>query len=153
MLPLSHLTSCTPTQSNLYLTNYLATVVSDPSVYSLLTFQVPNLMFVFHCLGCTKRSVQVKDNCNMAIVHSEELLALCPTPKLEDQPLSVVCDCLFNIFAANLHNQGQRGSKWPWGCIACWQPCTDKTQEMPFIPTKSHTCMSMSWLVGNIFDG
>jgi hypothetical protein len=26
-----------------------------------------------------------------------------PTPKLEDHPLSVVCDCLFNTFAATLH--------------------------------------------------
>jgi len=105
VLPLSHLTSCTPTQSNLYLTNYLATVVSDPGVYSLLTFQAPNLMSLFHCLGCTKGSVQVKDNYNMVTVHSEELLALHPT-KLEDHPLSVVCECLFHIFAANLHNGG-----------------------------------------------
>jgi hypothetical protein len=34
----------------------------------------------------------------------EELLAPHPTPKLEDHPLSVVRDCLFNIFAAILHN-------------------------------------------------
>jgi len=41
----------------------------------------------------------------MVIVHSKEL-GLCSIPKLEDHPLSVVCDCLFNIFAANLHNGG-----------------------------------------------
>jgi len=28
-----------------------------------------------------------------------------PTSKLEDHPLSVVCDCLFNIFAPTLHIQ------------------------------------------------
>jgi hypothetical protein len=35
--------------------------------------------------------------------YSEELLALQPTPKLEDHPLSAVSDFLFNIFAATLH--------------------------------------------------
>ena len=32
------------------------------------------------------------------------LLAPRPTPKLEDYPLSAFRDCLFNIFAATLHN-------------------------------------------------
>jgi len=35
--------------------------------------------------------------------YGENLLALSPTPKLENHPLSAVCDCLFNIFAATLH--------------------------------------------------
>jgi hypothetical protein len=38
------------------------------------------------------------------IFYGEELLALRPTPKLEDYPLSAVRDCLFNVFAATLHN-------------------------------------------------
>ena len=38
--------------------------------------------------------------------YSEELLAPCPNPKLEDHPLSAVCDCLFNIFTATLHIGG-----------------------------------------------
>jgi hypothetical protein len=33
------------------------------------------------------------------IFYGEELLAPRPTPKLEDNPLSAVRDCLFNIFA------------------------------------------------------
>jgi len=32
-----------------------------------------------------------------------ELLALRPSPKLEDNPSSAACDCLFNIFAVTLH--------------------------------------------------
>jgi hypothetical protein len=36
--------------------------------------------------------------------YSEELLAPRPTHKLEDHPLSAVRYCLFNIFAATLHN-------------------------------------------------
>jgi hypothetical protein len=39
--------------------------------------------------------------------YGEELLTPSPTPKLDDHPLSVVCDCLFNIFAATLHNGGR----------------------------------------------
>jgi hypothetical protein len=41
--------------------------------------------------------------CNMVIFYGEELLAPCPTPKLEGHPLSAVRDCLFNVFAATLH--------------------------------------------------
>jgi len=37
----------------------------------------------------------------------EELLAPCPTPKLEHHPLSAVLHCLFNIFAATLRNGGR----------------------------------------------
>jgi hypothetical protein len=61
--PLSQLTSCTSSKSNLYLANSLATVVSEPALYRLLTFQVPNLTFVFPCLGCTKGSVQARGAC------------------------------------------------------------------------------------------
>jgi len=39
----------------------------------------------------------------MISFYGEELLAPRPTLKLEDQPFSAVCDCLFNTFAATLH--------------------------------------------------
>jgi hypothetical protein len=39
--------------------------------------------------------------------YGEELLAPRPTPRLEDQPLSIARDCLFNIFAATLHIGGR----------------------------------------------
>jgi len=39
----------------------------------------------------------------MICIYGEELLASCPTPKLEGHPLSAARDCLFNIFAATLH--------------------------------------------------
>jgi hypothetical protein len=41
---------------------------------------------------------------NIVIIYGEELLAPRPTPKLEDHPLSAVRDCLFNVYAATLHN-------------------------------------------------
>jgi hypothetical protein len=41
--------------------------------------------------------------CYVVSFYDEELLAPCPTPKLEDHPLSTVCSCLFKIFAATVH--------------------------------------------------
>jgi len=35
---------------------------------------------------------------NIVNFDSEELLAPCPTPKLEDHPLSAVRDCVSNLF-------------------------------------------------------
>ena len=43
---------------------------------------------------------------NRASFYGEELLALCPTPKLEDHCLLVVHNCLFNIFTATFHFGG-----------------------------------------------
>jgi len=43
---------------------------------------------------------------NKAIFYGEELLAPCPTPRLEEHPLPAVRDCFFNIFAATLHTEG-----------------------------------------------
>jgi hypothetical protein len=39
--------------------NSLAAAVSEPALYRLLTFQVPNLMSLFRCLGRTRVKVQV----------------------------------------------------------------------------------------------
>ena len=39
----------------------------------------------------------------MVSFYGEELLALRPTPKLENHPLSAFRDCLFNVFAVTLH--------------------------------------------------
>jgi hypothetical protein len=40
---------------------------------------------------------------NMLNFYREELLAPCPTSKLEDNPLLAVHDCLLNIFTATLN--------------------------------------------------
>ena len=67
---LSHLTSCTPTKSNLYFANSLATDVSDPELCRLLTFHVPHLMSLFHCLVGTKGSVQFRGQCISSVRRS-----------------------------------------------------------------------------------
>ena len=61
--PLSQLTSCTPYRYISYLANSLAAAESEPALYRFLTFHVPNLMPIFHCLGCTKGSVQARSTC------------------------------------------------------------------------------------------
>jgi len=38
-------------RSNVYLANSLAAVVSELDLYRLLTFCVPNLVSLFHCVG------------------------------------------------------------------------------------------------------
>jgi hypothetical protein len=45
--------------------------------------------------------------CNKDSFHGEELTATCTTPKLEDHPLSVLRDFIFNIFTATLHIGGR----------------------------------------------
>jgi hypothetical protein len=51
---------CTPAKSNLYLANSLASVISNPDLYMLLTFHVPKLISLFHSWGRTKELVQVR---------------------------------------------------------------------------------------------
>ena len=45
----------------------------------------------------------LEDQWRAVFFYGEGLLALCPIPKLEDHPLLVVCDWLFNIFATTLY--------------------------------------------------
>jgi len=50
---------------------------------------------------------------NKVRFYGEELLAPRPTPKLEDQPLSAVSDCLFSILGATLHIRGRSSIRNP----------------------------------------
>jgi len=110
MPPFSHLTSCTPTKSNLYLANSLDTVISDPALYRILTFHVPKLMYLSLFLGCTKGSVQVQDSCVCFVTKLVFMVRCCQhlaqAPSWRITTLSDVRDCLFNIFAATLCIRG-----------------------------------------------
>jgi hypothetical protein len=53
--------SCILTKSNLHIANSLAAAVSESALYRILTFHVPNLKSLYHCLGRTKVSVLVRD--------------------------------------------------------------------------------------------
>jgi hypothetical protein len=98
-------TSCTPTKSNLYFSNPPTTDLIAP------TLQTPNVPSTkSHVLFPLLRSCQrisssprrLETFCNKLHLYGAWLLAPRPTPKLEDHPLSVVRDCLFNIFADTL---------------------------------------------------
>jgi hypothetical protein len=88
---LSHQISCTPIKCNLYLANFLSTVISNPDLYRLITIHMSN-MFLSHCLVCTRGSVLSPCGMfyNMVIFYDGELLASLPTPRLEDHPLLAV---------------------------------------------------------------
>jgi hypothetical protein len=71
----------------------------------------------------SKESVQVRGflfTFVTVIVYGEEFLAPRPTPKLEDHLLSAVHDCLFNIFAATIHNWRASPPSATWGRAMPW---------------------------------
>ena len=98
------------TDSNLYRANSLATVVSDPDLHRLLTLHVPHLMYLSHCLGCTKGSALARGTRIRFVtwtVFTVSCYHLAQLPTLKGHPLSAVHYRLFNIFAATLHTGGR----------------------------------------------
>ena len=97
----------TPARSNLDLANLLATVISQPDLFRLLTFQVLNNISLFNFLGHTRVLFQVQGTCSSFITKPVFMVRSCQhlahPPKLEDHPLLVVHNCLFNIFASTLN--------------------------------------------------
>jgi hypothetical protein len=97
-------TSYILTKSNLYFHISFATVMSEPALYSLLTFRVPIRMSIFLSLGrLSEESVQVWGRLWYFVTSlflRWGVVSPTPNPKLEDHPLSDVRDCLFNIFGA-----------------------------------------------------
>jgi hypothetical protein len=135
-------------------TNSLAAAVSEPALHRLLTFQIPNLMSLLCCLGCTKLSVQVRGFvCEYFVTkihfHGEELLAPCPTPKLEDHTLSAVRDCLFNIFAATLHIVGRSSIR---NLRKCHAVVTSTPLSHGFMLLKDYQShkQNVVWCMGNL---
>jgi hypothetical protein len=114
--PLSHLTYCTATEFNLYLSNSPGCPIQAPSIpstksalYRLPAFQVPNFMSPFRCLIRTKVLFQARGKCSCFVTKPkfiENLSTAPPTPKLGDQPLSALPGGLFNVFAVTHHIGG-----------------------------------------------
>jgi hypothetical protein len=82
---------CTPTKSNLHF-EISSTALSEPALYILLTFQVPNLISIFFCLRClSKESIQVRgfvwSLVTSLVFYCEEFLAPRPTPQAGGPPL------------------------------------------------------------------
>jgi len=96
------------TISNLYLANSLAAAVSEPILYRLLILHVQNVIFLLlrSYQIIIRGPWQVFMFHNQTSFYVEELTTSRPTPKLEDHPLSVVRDWLFNIFLGTFHIGG-----------------------------------------------
>jgi hypothetical protein len=77
--------------------------------------------------------------------NGEELLAPCPTPKLEDHPLSAARNCLFSIFTAALHNWRASPPSTPWGRAMQWWQGTHLTWSET--RTSNHYEVSLPFLV------
>ena len=84
--PLLHRTSCTPTNSNLYLANSLATLVREPDLCWLLTFHVSNLMSLFDCWGRSKGYFHARGTCICFIIRWG-VVSTSPKPQAGGPPL------------------------------------------------------------------
>ena len=49
------------------------------------------------------------------------------------------------------HSVDAKGVGRHRGCAPCCREHTNKTRVKPDIPTKSYTCMSTSWFLGNVY--
>ena len=67
---------------------------------SITRFTIAHRTFPVHSQRINPSWRSCEKFCNIVRFSGEQLLAPCSTPKLEDHPLSAVCDCLFNIFTA-----------------------------------------------------
>jgi hypothetical protein len=118
--------SCTPIKSDLYFDISSASVLSEPALYRLLTFHVPNHMSILFSLGRLSRNLSRSEALCVisyqAYFLREELLGLRPTPKLEAHLLSAVCDSLLNVLAATLHIWRLSPPYAAWGhAMPLWQ--------------------------------
>ena len=103
MPPFSHLTSCTPTKSNLYLANFLVAAVSEPAVYMLLTFHVSNLMSLFRCLGRTNVSIRVRGKCSCFVTKPVFTVRICQ--HLAQHPSWRTTPCRLSATAYSIYSQ------------------------------------------------
>jgi hypothetical protein len=104
--------SCTPTRSNLYHVNSLATVINEPDPYGLFSCHVPNPISLFNSMpnDQSRPEVQVSFR-NQAIFRVRICCHLARPPKLGDHRLSAFGDCMFNVFAATLHTGGRSSNR------------------------------------------
>ena len=78
------------------------------------------------------------------------MLATCPTPKLENHPLSAVRDCLFSIFAATLHIGGRssiRNLRTRHAVVTETHLSRSATEALCNCPVSKNVCiLSGSWI-------
>jgi hypothetical protein len=72
--------------------------------------EIPRILWIpmvhYHTHECLPTVPLLNFSVNNSCIYGEVLWTHCPTPKLEDHPLSAVRGGLFNIFTAALHIAG-----------------------------------------------
>ena len=130
MPPLSHLTYCTPTKSNLYLANSLAAALSEPDLYRSLTFSfLPKCPFSFSCCVMIPLETIPSGDPSGGVFYNRIVLSpvetsriwvflnniflqggvvrASPNPQRGGPPLWAVSDCFINLLVANLYIGGR----------------------------------------------
>ena len=159
--PLSHVTFCTPTKSNLYLANFLASAVSELALYWILTFHVPNLISLFRCLGHTKVSIQVLGKCSwfatklFFTVRNCQHVAQPPSYRTTPCRLSATAYSIYSQLPSILDavpTSATWGSAMPWWQVPTYQGFIIKClhtsnvlNEHYGISSNSYHCHSMQW--------
>ena len=87
--------------------------------------------------------------------YCEDFLALRPTPKLEDYPLTAVRDCLFNIFASTLHIGGRSSTRNLRKChaVVTGTHITQQVKECSnYLLSQRFDSTSLSYWISVIFN-
>jgi hypothetical protein len=98
--PLSHLTSCTPTEPDLYFASSVTTAFSDCDILTNLTMHVTILMSAFRCFLTPKASLQVRGSLQLFVrcsVFTASISYPSPNPRSGGpHPFSAVRYCSFS---------------------------------------------------------
>jgi hypothetical protein len=108
--------------------------LSGPALYTLLIFQVPNLISIFFRFGhLSKETVQFRGSLWSFVTSLVFMVRnFCPTPNAQagESTLSSARDCLFNIhvFATTLHIWKESPPAATWGRAMPWWQGTQLTR-------------------------
>jgi len=139
--PLSHLTSCIHTTSNIYIANSLAAAVSELALSRLLTLHVPNLMSLFRCSVHTKVSIQAQDMCSCFVTKPVFKVRGCQ--QLSRHPSWRTTPCLLSATVYTIYSQlpSVLEAVPPsaiWGQVTLWWQGPNYPSHSPIYPHEMH---------------
>jgi hypothetical protein len=121
-----------------------------------LSHCTPNMIYSHHFfrhvrLTCADRNVSDKTTTFTLTVPSDYQIIMLPVTCQHESLLFCYSPSQSTAIRKinGLVQKMAEGVGRPRGCAPSWQVHTNKTRVKPDIPTKSYTCMSTSWLLGN----